>query len=113
MDAVMNYCPSNRGDKRIRPGIHFKRNPNRTDVQKEKQIRQQVANATRTESSRNSFNLEMSNNPWDLQKDHRAGDHESSSMCIQPVAKNQEFDLVEGSIPSDTEKETVVQQEPV
>jgi hypothetical protein len=37
MDAVMNYCPPNRGDKRIRPGIHFKRNPNSTDAQKEKQ----------------------------------------------------------------------------
>jgi hypothetical protein len=33
--------------------------------------------------------------------------NESSSMCIQRVAKNQELDLVEGSIPSKTEKGTV------
>jgi hypothetical protein len=46
-------------------------------------------------------------------RDHRAGDHESSSMCIQRVAKYQEFDLVDGSIPSATEKQIVVQQEPV
>jgi uncharacterized Ntn-hydrolase superfamily protein len=49
--------------------------------------------------------LKQEDNQRDLLEDHRARDHEASSMDFRRIAKNQELDLVEGSTPSETEKD--------
>jgi hypothetical protein len=41
----------------------------------------------------------------DLQGDPRAGDHETSSRDFQRVAKSEGVNIVEGSAPSETEKD--------
>jgi hypothetical protein len=42
----------------------------------------------------------------DPQNDSRAGIHETSKWDVQGVTKNDEPDIVEGTAPSETEKET-------
>jgi hypothetical protein len=50
----------------------------------------------------------------DLQEDHRQrDDREAKSWLLRRVAENQELDLVEGSIPSKTEKKLYLELKPI